>query len=172
MNYIEDNFDRIYEILKSSFPDEELRTKENQKALLNKEYYHISVAKTEDEKDITGVLCFYEFDSFIFIEHFAVAPDLRGKQIGSRLLEGFLMCNEKPVVLEVEPETDDITRKRIAFYKKYGFFLLDYDYQQPPMRNNTDAIKLQIMSYPHPLNKDGFNKIKDTLYRYVYSVNI
>ena len=166
----EQEFIDIFEIMQQSFPDEEYRNYNAQKELLNQNNYNI-VFKKNDENRVICFIASWEFENFIFIEHFAVAQSTRNSGIGSAFLKEFLSQCNKNVVLEVEVPTTEIKKRRIGFYKRLGFYLNNYAYLQPAMRENTLPIPLKIMSNNTYLNELEFYNIKDTLYKIVYKVN-
>lgn len=89
-----------------------------------------------------GLLTAWEFPDFTYVEHFAVYPHMRGSGIGSEALAAL----NGTVVLEVEPpETGEMARRRIAFYERNGFRLLDVDYLQPPYSPGLPSVPLRLM---------------------------
>lgn len=160
------DFDHIFALMDEAFPDVEMRTYEGQKALLSKQNYKILIQY--DGGCIESMMALWEFPHFIFIEHFAICKQKRGYGIGSLCLEEFLRDVQKPVILEVEPACDDITKKRISFYERRGFHLHTYSYMQPPLRKDKGGCPLQIMSYPNALTLQQFEEMKDILYKEVY----
>ena len=73
---------------------------------------------------LLGFLSYWDFGTFRYIEHFAVDVNLRGKGIGSGILEYFIKESGKtPIILEVElPEGYD-ARRRVDFYMRHCFIL-------------------------------------------------
>jgi len=114
-----------------------------------------------------GLLTFWEFDAFVYIEHFAVSPALRGTGVGSRAIECFIASRTKPVVLEVEPEnvSDPMTLRRISFYRRHGLEILDYDYVQPPYGAGLPPVPLRLMSTDSSIDASA---VAAALYRRVY----
>lgn len=159
-------FAEIYSILEKSFPQEEYRTFEHQHELLDNKYYNI-IFTVEDEKTVS-VIAYWEFSTFVYIEHFATLPQYRGKGLGRKFLSTFLSQQTKNVILECELPTDDVTKKRIEFYKSLGFVKNKYPYIQPSMRKNTLPVPLRIMSLGDTLSELQFQLIKETLYNKVY----
>ncbi len=89
-----------------------------------------------------GLLTAWEFDGYTYVEHFAVYPDKRGNGVGSQALAAL----SNPVILEVEPpESGEMARRRIAFYERNGFRLVDYDYMQPAYSPEFSAIPMKLM---------------------------
>ena len=88
----------------------------------------------DDAAALAGFITIWPFDTFIYVEHFAVDPSRRGAGIGATAIELLRRQSELPIVLEVEPPThpDPMAPRRIRFYERCGLHLLDYDYTQPP----------------------------------------
>lgn len=162
-------FDEIYNIMKEAFPKQEIRTYEDQLALLDQSNYHISIL--ESESKIVGFIISWNLESFYFIEHFATSKNLRGKGLGSQLLKKYISTADKPIILEVEPATSDISKRRIEFYKRFGFHLNNYEYVQPPLQSDTSSCELKIMSYPNPLSQEEFENCRRILYHNVYNIS-
>lgn len=89
-----------------------------------------------------GLLTAWEFPGVTYVEHFAVYPETRGNGIGSSVLAEL----QGAVILEVEPpEQSTEARRRIAFYERNGFRLLDVDYMQPSYAPGLPSIPLRLM---------------------------
>lgn len=164
---IKEDFNGFYDLLYKSFPSIERRTYEGQKKLLNNNLYNVLYFK-ENEK-VVAFLAYWEFNNFIFIEHFAVDEDLRGKGTGTNILKSFLRSSNKKVVLEVELPLEDIAIRRIEFYKRLGLYLNDYKYMQPPLQKGNEYFELKIMSYPEKITKEEFIEFRDIIYDSVYT---
>ena len=166
-----DDFAQIYAILEHSFPPDERRTREEQYALLEDKRYRI--LGLCEGTDVCAFLASWTLGDLIFIEHFAVLEQLRGKGLGSRLLREFVLrCNGKRICLEAEPPVDDVTASRIRFYERNGFFLNPYPYVQPVMTRGRNAIPLCIMTCGDAVDRDAFCKIRQVLYREIYHCRV
>ncbi|MBQ9806961.1 MAG: GNAT family N-acetyltransferase [Clostridia bacterium] len=166
-----EDFESLYLLIKTSFPPTERRTKEGQRALFDTEkVYQVYGSKNEETSAVEAFLAVWELDSVLFLEHFAVDPNLRGKGLGSRLLCELAGMSDKPLCLEVEPPLNDIAKRRIEFYKRNGFFLNEYPYIQPSLAKGQPPIPLMVMTYGHAVDQNGFEKIRDELYKRVYHV--
>ena len=163
-----DDFEQIFDIMEASFPSDEYRTKQGQRALFCDPRYYVFGKKQAGR--LVGFIALWQLDSLVFIEHFAVCPDLRGGGIGSALICEVLKDAKKTVCLEVEPPCDDITRRRIGFYKRCGFVFNDFDYTQPAMADGKNPIPLRIMTYKEALLEPQFNNLRDVLYKDIYHV--
>lgn len=118
-------------LYEASFPREERRDFVSRSSLLKQgkaQYYTI---EKEGEGSIGLLHCWF-LPSAFFIEHFALAPITRNHGIGGTLLNEVLDRVGKPCVLEVDPPTDDISRRRLLFYKRHGFSIVMQNYVQPP----------------------------------------
>lgn len=162
------DFDEIFNIMEASFPVDEYRTREGQRALFCDPRYRV-YGKKQDGR-LIGFIALWELDGLNFIEHFAVRSDLRGGGIGSRLICEVLKGIDGTVCLEVEPPTDEITRRRIAFYERGGFVYNGYDYTQPAMAAGKNPIPLRVMTYREKLSFARFEQLRDSLYKNIYKV--
>lgn len=80
--------------------------------------------------NFVGLFSYWDLDGFYYVEHFAILPSMRGKQIGTDVMSDFLN-HFNPVVLEVEHPDNELAKRRISFYKHLGFCLLSPNYIQP-----------------------------------------
>ncbi len=151
-----EQFDLVFPILEESFPVEELRTKENQRNLLDKPEYSLCAIKSEAGV-MQGVVAYWEFADFSFIEHLAIKKEARNSGIGGKRLQKLLEEMEKPVVLEVELPEGDLEMRRVAFYERVGFVFNDYAYLQPPMQEGHDLLPLRLMTYPEGIDEGTYN---------------
>ena len=100
---------------------------------------------TLNTKQALGLLTTWHFDEFTYIEHFAIDPTLRSQGYGSMVMRIFIRQQEKPIILEAEPPTDDITRRRIRFYERLGLTLCDLPYLQPAYTEDSQPVELRLM---------------------------
>lgn len=164
------DFDDFFELMKEAFPSIERRNYQDQKELLDESEYEIIVNKNGKHR-INAFLANWIFNGFNFIEHFAVANELRGHGLGSLMLKDYLSKSNKLIFLEVELPEDKISMRRIEFYERLGFYLNDFYYLQPPMQKHHDFLQLKVMSYPRCVDKLEFVKFKNIVYDKVYKVN-
>ncbi|TXK86120.1 GNAT family N-acetyltransferase [Paenibacillus sp. N3.4] len=165
----ERQFNEIFAIMKSSFPDSEMRTYAGQQALLSNPYYHL-ITQMDDNENIIAFLAAWEFPLFRFVEHIAVNPTIRGGGIGGKLVNAYIGESQKPVLLEVEPPVIELAQRRVGFYERLGFHLNFFEYVQPPLQEGQEDLSLNIMSYPQALTESEFGLYKGTLYTEVYQV--
>lgn len=160
-----EEFDQIFNIMEKSFPLEEYRTYEEQKALFEDKRYHILTHSIEDT--IMGFVAYWLLDGFIFIEHLAIDPRYRNQGIGASLLSKIINFDQI-CILEVELPEDAVSRRRIHFYERHGFHLNAYPYIQPSLSKGRNSKPLMIMSSNHSLTESEFITIRDDLYHHVY----
>ena len=154
------DFDSFFKLMCESFPSVERRSYEDQKKLLCDDLYNIIAVKDQSD-NITSFIANWEFDDFIFIEHFAVDSKIRGNGIGTSMLKMYLEECNKPIFLEVELPQNDICIRRIEFYKRLGFHLNNFEYFQPPMQIQHDFLQLKVMSYPRIVDEMEFMHFKN-----------
>ena len=161
----ETNFPEIYRIMQASFSDDEYRPYDEQLALFEEPEYRIYYMPA-------GFLAVWEFESFIYIEHFAVDPSLRNSGTGSAMLKELVKQYQKPICLEVELPEDELTRRRIGFYERNGFVFNEYPYIQPPISKGKSPVPLRIMTYGEAITRETFEAMKNVLYRSVYKYGV
>lgn len=165
-----EQFNQIYDIIRLSFPPNEHRGFDGQYGEFGNKYFRCMCVGGEK---ITGFMNFWELSGFIYLEHFAVAREMRKKGIGSILLNELKKyAANRPIVLEVElPETGETAVRRIEYYKQRGFFVNEYEYYQPPYNDGDEPLKMFIMSCPKPLSPKEFGSVRDVLYRDAYETD-
>ena len=161
----ETNFPEIYRIMQASFSDDEYRPYDEQLALFEEPEYRIYYMPA-------GFLAVWEFESFIYIEHFAVDPALRNSGTGSAMLQELVKQYQKPICLEGELPEDELTRRRIGFYERNGFVFNEYPYIQPPISKGKSPVPLRIMTYGEAITRETFEAMKNVLYRSVYKYGV
>ena len=161
----ETDFPEIYRIMQASFSDDEYRPYDEQLALFEEPEYRIYYMPA-------GFLAVWEFESFIYIEHFAVDPALRNSGTGSAMLQELVKQYQKPICLEVELPEDELTRRRIGFYERNGFVFNEYPYIQPPISKGKSPVPLRIMTYGSAITQDTFEEMKRVLYQRVYKCTV
>ncbi len=121
------------------------------------------------EEQCVGLLSYWDFSEFIYVEHFATLPEVRQQGIGGKSIETLLReTAPRPVVLEVElPETAE-ARRRIAFYERNGLKVVAQDYLQPPYRQGDDWFPLLLMATDEAFADKHFERIRQTIYAKVY----
>lgn len=163
-------FSELYEIMEYSFPDDERRDREAQRKAAKNPAFGVMTAS--ENGAVIGFITFWQLSGCVYIEHFAIARELRGKGLGAEMIKRF--CERfygRRIVLEAEPPSlSEIAARRVGFYNRLGFVLNGYFYLQPPYRNDGNPVELKIMSLGEPLSEDDFRDVKRLLYSDVYGV--
>lgn len=158
-------------LLHSAFPEEERRDDEQQRNYTNHHPKFHCCLLTDDGSPI-GILTYWDFTEFVYIEHFAIHESVRNGGYGGLALRTFLQKTVRPVVLEVEMPRikGDITHRRIAFYRRNGFSLRRMAYKQPPYREGDAWLPMKLMSSSQAKWLGMAERVRDTLHREVYGV--
>ena len=118
-----------------------------------------------------GIAIIWTLEYFNFIEYLAIDKKFRGKNYGSKILTQILdLLKDKFVVIEVEPsDLNEIAKKRIDWYLRFGFILAEYDYNMPCFGYNENGIlRMKIMTTKKIENKEEHDKITNYLYENIY----
>ncbi len=153
-------FAAAYALYEVSFPLHEQRPLDKQKALMGHPLYHFDLLMDADV--FAGILLSWHFDSYAYIEHFAINPDLRGKFLGSKSLEAFC-ANHDLVILEIDPPVDSVAERRERFYQKLGFHSNPYPHRHPPYRPGVVPHELVVMSYARAITAAEYTRFADDL---------
>ncbi len=163
------DFDGMYKILDESFPVDEKRPYEKQRALMDDPIYSVYGIKDGDE--IKAIAAVYQLGDTLFLEHLAVSARYRNGGLGALMLSelralGYTVC------LEVELPATEIAKRRIGFYERNGFCYNDYRYIQPALADGQNPIELRIMTSGGSLGESEFIKLRDLIYEKAYKCRI
>lgn len=165
----EESFAQVYGLLERSFPPEERRSFEGQKALLRRKEYRLLSLRSHHGK-LLGLMAVWEFESFVFLEHFAIDPDCRNLGLGTKMLLALKKVSApKAICLEAELPKEELSRRRLEFYKRNGFSPREQAYIQPSLGPGRAPIPLQILSTEEEA-KLPFTQIRKELYTRVYGI--
>ena len=161
-----EKMDDVYHLFEDSFVPAELRPYQAFVDLFEQGAFDLY--GYEEENQLHGAMVVWEFETFAYIENFAVSKQLRGRGIGAKMLNDIENMMEKPLVLEVEVPYDDMSHRRIQFYQRNHFFLNDFGYIQPALRENMPDVQLRLMSYPQKSPTEELEKMKKQIFSEVY----
>lgn len=164
----EDEFDRVFSLLEASFPADEYRPCEAQKALLNDPRYTIYVLPDPRNHCPIAFVTLWRFTDFAFIEHLAVDPDYRNLGLGSMILNEVAKLEPGQLCLEAELPETELARRRIAFYNRNGFCSNPFPYLQPPYSSDRNPIPLVFMTAAGTVSAGRFAAMRDVIFREVY----
>ncbi len=123
-------------IFRDSFPLSERRPLSSLHRLMTDEerFYFVAVSTGEITgagSTVAGILAYWDFSDFLYVEYLATRSDLRGRSLGRKIMETLFAEISLPVVLEAEPAGDELSARRIRFYERLGFTVEPDAYQQP-----------------------------------------
>lgn len=122
------DFDAVYRLLTQSFPATERRGAAGQRALFSDSAYRVDILRAPDG-GVQALIASWDFDGFVFLEHFAVDPACRSGGIGGQMLDAMLAA------------------RRIGFYERHGFTVnADYAYFQPALAPGGDPLPMHLLT--------------------------
>lgn len=161
------NYAFVEQLMYDAFPQEERRETSQQRIYSDSNPLFRSNVILENSKAI-GMISYWDMENFYYIEHFAIDPTLRNGGYGKLVLECIKEELQGPIVLEVEEPTDEMSTRRINFYKRLGFILHEKPYMQPPYRVGGSELPMHLMTYGNIDMETGFETVKSILYKEVY----
>lgn len=157
-------------LYKEAFPAEERRNTEQLKHLIRVKpgmYFNV----IEYEGELAGLFVYWDFEGFFYLEHLAVFPEIRNKKIGQKVLDFFDRNFDGIRLLEVEPTEDEMSTRRVNFYKRNGYEVLDTEYVQPSYDGVRQSIPLWIMGNKNYPDRELLKKHVNTIVEEVYLKN-
>lgn len=152
-------------LLVDAFPPDEYRSLSHQREFVKRrDNFHMNIICCPAGP--VGIISYWKFDTFTYVEHFAILPTLRSNGYGAAAIKK-LIEQEKSIVLEVEKPEDETSRRRIAFYRRCGLELCEKEYIQPAYRDDSNEIPMHLMSRSVNI-EHNFEEIKSVIYREVY----
>lgn len=158
---------RLMPLYTEAFPPEERRQAAQLEKLLHTEQAMFFNA-VECEGKLAGLFVYWNFGSFYYLEHLAVFAEMRNKNIGQQILDWAKEHLNGVRLLEVEPAEDEMTTRRVNYYQRNGYMILDQSYIQPAYDGKGEACPLWIMGNRQPeeacLLKEQIGIIKNRVY--------
>jgi len=153
----------IYESYCSTFPENERRCEKQYRALF--QHPKVKVCSLLDELQNVGYMICWTLTDFVFIEHFEIFPEYRNRQYGSQIMADLFRDYSK-IVLEIEPEDCGVdAARRLQFYERNGFHVIDKLYVQPPYDANKEPLDLWLLANWQP---EDIESLKEEIYDVVY----
>lgn len=94
-----------------------------------------------ENSELAGFFIYWDLEDSYYIHFIAVFPEMRNQKIGQKVLDWVSENLHLPVFLESEIPYDEITTRRLNFYKRNGFKELA----------NDPAILSEVREGGHPL---------------------
>ena len=162
------HYSYVEQLLHSAFPENERRDDAQQRKLTDAQgKFRCALIQTQ-YKEPAGVITYWKFADFTYIEHFAIHPDHRSQGHGTQLLAALLKEWKHPIVLEAEIPAlvGDLAYRRIRFYKRLGFRICRMPYWQPPYRYGDGWLPMKLLM----LGNEPPRRIVDEIHWEVYGV--
>lgn len=157
---------KIFYAYEKTFPENERREKEQFLDLAENPDVFIFNAKFQDET--VGYVVIWELKDFYFLEHFEVFEEFRNQKFGEKILEALKEKFDK-IMLETEPDSlSEIAARRVRFYERNGFEIINKDYIQPSYGEGKSSLHLFLMA--NFLTENLEQNIKN-IYEIVYQKN-
>jgi len=150
------HFDEFWKIYSASFPLNERRESDQQADVFKKPEYQVDIYLSDNH--VIGFIAYWTTTNFIYIEHLAIAPEVRSEGFGSAILKPFIEREPIPVILEIEPIIIDLTRRRLKFYESLGFVPNDHLHYQPPYHTSDQPLHLVILTYPNQIDEAPYRQ--------------
>ena len=160
-------FRDVWEVYEHSFPRDEKRTFEDQIKIMPKKSHALFYVS---DRKFLGIMETWDLNNAVLIEHFAVKENLRNRGFGTKIISTYIRKSKKTIVLETEKPVRHVQKRRINFWKRLGFHLNKHDYIQPAYDETKKPVKMFLMSYPKPINKKCFFKIRNDTHKTVYGL--
>lgn len=136
-------FDASLALYETSFPPNERRTRDDHlRALQDADF--VPLGAVEDGQLLADVFL-WKTDGFVYLEHFAVQPELRSHGTGGKILEQ-LLDTQQLFLLEIEPPESPLTCRRKRFYERHGLQAQPYAHVQLPFQGGGPILPLVIMA--------------------------
>lgn len=128
-----------------AFPPRERRNEEQLKRLINESSnMHFNVVLLEGKT--AGLFVYWDMSDFFFLEHLAISANMRNHKTGQHVLNWIAENLNELRLMEVEPITsDEFAPRRIAYYKRNSYKILDKSYQQPSYSDRNMHYPMWIM---------------------------
>ena len=141
---------KIFSRYEKTFPEDERRSKEQFLDLAENPDVFVFLIKNEDET--IGYCVIWELSNFYFLEHFEVFEEKKKKKFGEKILESLQEKFEK-MILETEPDSlSEIAARRLQFYQRNGFEIVEKNYLQPSYGEGKSSLHLFLMANFEPEN--------------------
>lgn len=162
--------DQIIDLYVAAFPQEERRDLNQLRLLIEKaDTMYLNAIEANDT--LCGFFIYWDMGGFYYLEHLAVFPEMRNMKIGQQVLDYIAAHLDGTRILEVEPTTDEMTTRRVNYYSRNGYHIVDKSYMQPSYRPGEEDFPLWIMSNNTTDDLSAqIEQIKDKVYRGNYAL--
>lgn len=158
------DFKTLTALYMEAFPEEERRnTVQLERMLAEEPRMHFNAVECEGLS--AGLFVYWDFGTFYYLEHLAVYPEMRNQKIGQQVLDWMREHLDGLRILEAEPAETEITTRRVRYYERNGYRVLDKAYRQPAYRPGGEGCALWVMGNR---TDDGLKEKLETIRQAVY----
>jgi GNAT superfamily N-acetyltransferase len=148
------SWNSVWKLYEESFPEAERRKMDDHlRACGDDRFFPLSAW---EGGALIGLMFFWEWNSYRYLEHLAISPRLQGQGYGSEILR-YLRDSEHTIILEIDPLVNELSVRRLQFYERAGFTLTPYRFVHLPYRLEVAPQELLILSYPDMITKEQHN---------------
>ena len=115
----DEKFSSVYKRLIDAFPYEERRDERDEKKCFLKSQFNF--CEITDDGESVGLIVFWVFSKFLFVEHIAINKEIRSKGYGSKTFELLKSQYKLPIILEAESPETEMQKKNYSINQSKGF---------------------------------------------------
>lgn len=154
-------FEKMWSIYDYSFPYFEKRTLSHQVTAFSNPDYHLDCYIDNDK--FIGFIGYWDFSDYIYIEHYALDKEVRGSGYGTKILKEFIENAGKIIILEIDPVVDEVSTRRLRFYKHLNFVENPHSHKCHVYRHDCGEENLDILTYPHEVDCAFYKRFNEDL---------
>ena len=158
------DFQELMKLYVEAFPEEERRDRLQLEEMLHTEpcmYFNVIVCDGER----AGLFIYWNLGTFYYLEHLAVYEVMRNKKIGQQVLEWIEENLPGLRLLEAERAETEMATRRVRYYERNGYIVLDRNYMQPSYRPGGTDYPLWLMGNREEQGLEGkVKELKETIY--------
>ncbi len=149
-----DAWDKMVALYEDAFPLCERRCRADFEKVLADPRFYCMFLYDGGEMPI-GFLTWWEAEEFLYMEHFATLPHLRGNGYGREALE-IIKKTGRLLLLEAEMPEDELTARRVGFYTRAGFLINSHRHFQPPYHGEETLLEMRVLTYPREFTAEEY----------------
>lgn len=134
----------IKQLYENAFPLHERRTWAALLSMLTDRLMRLEAVF--QEQSFIGFVIYWNIDKWWFIEHIAIEPVFRAKQLGTQVIRHLKAASDQKLLLETELPVAGEAIWRVRFYEKQGLIALPFTYFQPPYRKDETEVAMLLMA--------------------------
>ena len=155
--------ERIYTSYSTTFPADECRNLEQFHQLFDNP--KVEILGVFRDQIFVGYAIIWQLSDFSFMEHFEIFSQYQNQNLGTLFLQ-HIVQKHPHLIIETEPRSLNAeAERRIKFYERNMFFILQEDYVQPAYSPEKNSLVLWLMANYHPEKLDF---VKENIYDVVY----